>query len=379
MDIDLSEEQVLLRESVERTAARSAAHDGRDHGAWEALVELGLAGILVDPDCGGLGGSAVDLSVVMECLGRNRVVCPMVASGVVAACLVTDLADERRKARMLDDLVSGRSTVAAVLPDSGRGGSSTGFMATAVEDGWHLVGRRSAVFWASQADILILGATVTAGGGDPAIALFLVPRDCNGLSISPRVSIDGTPMGTVVADLKLESDACLGIGEPVDAAIERALDMRDVALMADAVGAIDHLVEVTAEYCRTRKQFGKALSEFQALRHRMAEMAVLREEARAVLLLASIRATSVPADRRRAVLSARVKIGRAARHVAEEAVQLHGAMGVTEELDVGGYLKRLIQFELHAGSTERHARRLAEALRVRPQAVADGLLLSTAH
>jgi alkylation response protein AidB-like acyl-CoA dehydrogenase len=215
------------------------------------------------------------------------------------------------------------------------------------------------VLGASAADHLIVSARIGAGTG-----LFLVPRTAHGVTLRPYPLVDGTRAADVtLADVQLGRDALLGGDDDAWPAIDATIDRAITALAADAVGATRVLLDATSEYTKTRVQFGQPLAKFQALQHRMAEMAVLQEEASAVTLLATLMVDANPVERARAASAAKVKVARAAHYIGQQAIQLHGAMGVTEELSIGAYFKRVLVFEHLFGSVDEHLQRYATLAR----------------
>jgi len=228
-------------------------------------------------------------------------------------------------------------------------------------DGWVLDGAKTAVLDADEADLLIVSARIHGNRADAkGIGLFIVPRDAEGVTLTTDLRLGGGKVSQVrLAGVRLGAGALLGGLEDALPVIEAVSDHATAALCAEAVGMMQTLVETTAAYIKTREQFGKPLSVNQALRHRMADMAVAVEEARSLALRAALFADAEPAARARAVSGAKAKIGRGARFVAEQAVQLHGGMGVTEELEIGAFLKRVVFFDAMFGGVDHHLKRHA--------------------
>ena len=219
---------------------------------------------------------------------------------------------------------------------------------------------------------------VSARLGEERLGIFLVPRETRGLTVRPYRMVDGRRAADVdLTDVAVTSAALLGGNEDAGDAVEAVLQRAIAALSADAVGAIGAMVEATVDYAKTRVQFGQPIANFQALQHRMVRMKIREEEARASALFATLSLDGPAALRARAISGAKAKIGRCARFVHQEAIQLHGAIGTTDELALGGYAKRLIVYELLFGSTREHLRRYG-AMIADPQVAATGLLMTPA-
>jgi alkylation response protein AidB-like acyl-CoA dehydrogenase len=363
MDLSYSEEQELLRASAERFLAEEYSFAERQKAAqselgysaeiWTQFAELGWLALPLPEACGGLGGGAVDLGILMETFGKALVLEPYFATVALGAAIIAAVGDETQQASILPAVAEGRVKLAFAHADA------VGTTAQREGNGWRLWGRKGAVAWGGAANHLV----ISAGIGD-GVGLFLVPSAAKGVDIQPYPLVDGTRAADVtLAGVSLGADALLGGNECAQPAIDAVVDRAIGALAWDAVGALSTVLDATVDYAKTRVQFGQPIAKFQALQHRMAEMAVLREEARALALLASLKSEASPDERARAASAAKVKVGRAARRIAEEAVQMHGGMGVTDELNIGAYLKRILVFDLSFGSVEHHLDRYGSLAR----------------
>jgi alkylation response protein AidB-like acyl-CoA dehydrogenase len=240
--------------------------------------------------------------------------------------------------------------------------------------GYVLQGRKKVVLGGAMADTLLVSARL----GESGIGVFVLPRETRGLTLRPYRMLDGGRAADVdLAEVAVPSSTLLGGHEDAGGAIESVLHRAIAALSADAVGAIGAMVKATVDYAKTRVQFGQPIANFQALQHRLVRMKINEEEARAAAMFAALSLDGAVEMRARAISGAKAKIGRCARLVHQEAIQLHGAIGTTNELSLGGYAKRLIAYENLFGSTREHLRRYGGII-ADPQVAATGLLLEPA-
>lgn len=365
MDLSYSEEQTMLRDSAERFlseqydfAARqriAASAEGYSDEIWRELAGMGWLALPLPESAGGLGGGAVDTGIVMEACGKALFLEPYLATVILGAGLLTASGDAKWSAELLPAVAAGTLRLAFAHSESGLGLASRTLATSAQRsgNGWTLNGIKHTVIGATAADQLIVSARVGSGAG-----LFLVPRAADGVTLVPYPLVDGTRAADVIlTDVTVAGDALLAGNDSAWPVIDAVIDRAIAALAADAVGATRVLLDATAEYTKTRVQFGQPLARFQALQHRMAEMAVLQEEAAATALFATLMADASAFERARAASAAKVKVARAAHTIGQQAIQLHGAMGVTEELSVGAYFKRVLVFEHLFGSVDEHLHR----------------------
>ncbi len=378
MDFRLTEEQLALQETLRRFIARdydferrrSLVHSplGYSAEAWGQLAELGLLGLPYPEEFGGLGGSGVDIMIVMELVGRGLLLEPYLSTVVLCGGLLRDAAGRAIKEALLPRIAAGELKIALAAYEAAGRYELAHVASTAVRDakGWRLTGRKSVVLDAPSADYFLVSARSSGNGSDAeGISLFLVRREAPGLTLQAYP----TQSGGRAADLHLQ-DVLIGdddlIGAPGRAlpVIERAVDQGIAALCAEAVGIVTALNEATLSYLKTRKQFGVVLGSFQALQHRMADMFIAAEQARSMAIIAAIHAGGdEPTARRRTISGAKAYVGQAARFIGQQAVQLHGAMGVVDELNVGHYFKRLTMIDMTFGDAEHHLARFSDALR----------------
>jgi alkylation response protein AidB-like acyl-CoA dehydrogenase len=368
MDLTPSDEQRLLRESADRFVSQTYTADQRKKIAseplgfsadlWKQFAELGWLALPIAEAHGGLGGGAVEIGILMEAFGRGLVSEPYLSTVVIGASLIAACGAEAQKQALLPKVADGSLYLAFAHSERQARFDLADVRTTATKtpDGWRLDGRKTAVLDGNAAGQIIVSARV----GDGKLCLFLVPQGTRGLALRdfPRLG-GGRACNLELNGVQLPADALLGDGSDALAAIEAVIDRAMAALGAEAVGIMQTLLDQTLEYTKIRKQFGRPLSANQVIKHRLADMAMQCDEARSMALRAALMADAEPVTRSRAASGAKAKIGKCARFVAEQSVQLHGAMGVTEELDVGFYFKRLLAFDTLFGGSAYHYRRHA--------------------
>ncbi|KJC45055.1 acyl-CoA dehydrogenase [Bradyrhizobium sp. LTSP885] len=373
MDLTPSDEQRLLRESADRFVAetftgeyrRKAVSDplGFSPAIWKQFADLGWLALPIGEAYGGLGGGAIEIGILMEAFGRGLVSEPYLATVVIGAALVGQCGSEAQKQSILPKVAEGKVYLA--FAHSERAArfdlSHVETTATKTAHGWRLNGHKTAVLDGVAANQIIVSARiVNANGVSGKLCLFLVPIDTAGLTLRDYARLGGGRGCSLdLNDVQLPADALLGDGSDALPAIEAVVDRAMAALGAEAVGIMQTLLDTTLEYTKIRKQFGRPLSANQVIRHRLADMAMQCDEARSMALRAALMADAEPVARSRAASGAKAKIGKCARFIAEQSVQLHGAMGVTEELDIGAYFKRLLAFDTLFGGSAHHYRRHA--------------------
>ncbi|AXQ28160.1 pimeloyl-CoA dehydrogenase small subunit [Solimonas sp. K1W22B-7] len=371
MNFNFSEEQQQLRDTLDRYVRkdygfekrRGIIHstEGWSREVWAQLADLGVLSVGLPEEHGGLGGGPFDTLLVMESLGRGMVVEPYVATVVLCAGLVARAGSEAQQAALLPGVASGETRLALAHHERGGRYDLSRIETAARRDGdaWVLNGHKSVVLHGAAADQLLVSAKTAAG-----ISLFLVDAKAPGVSRRDTPAQDGHRVAEVtLKDVRVGSDALVGAEGAALPQIELALDHAIAALCAEAVGAMGSLIEATVTYLKTRKQFGVPIGSFQALQHRAVEMYLHAEQARSMSYLAADKLGATdPAERRRAISGAKVLVGNAARYVGQQAVQLHGGIGVTDELAVGHYFKRLTMITLLFGDVDHHVAQFGEAM-----------------
>lgn len=375
MDFSLTEEQRLLQESVQRFVQDSysfeqrraimANHpEGFSREVWSQFAEMGWLALPFDEADGGLGGGPVDMLVMLEALGEGLVVEPLVATVLLAGRALAQAGDDTQKAEWLAALMEGR-LLAALAVYERRGRHAPDWVETRaarIGDSWRLDGAKSAVLHGACADLLLVSARTAGSPEEPkGISLFAIPADTPGVARTPWQTIDGLQACELTLEaVKLPAEALVGEQDDGLWQVEAVLDEAAAALCAEAVGAMSALTRITADYLRQRKQFGQPLAAFQVLQHRMADMSMETERARSLAILAALHARSEDtATRERAVSAAKFQAGRSGRFVGQQAVQLHGGIGISDELSVGHYFKRLTALDARLGSADWHLTRFA--------------------
>lgn len=359
MDFDFTDDQVSLRDAVQRWVDKGFSFERR-HGIAKAggatravyaeLAELGLAGLAVPEAQGGLGFGPVEAMVVAEELGRGLVNAPW-AQGTIVAPVLLSAAPEALQAAWLPKIASAEALV--VLAHQERAARHrlhhVTTRATQAGAGWTLSGTKSVVPAGDEADAFVVPARISGGDGDTAgIGLFLVEAG------AARVRGYPTQDGARAAELQLDGSAAALITTDGHALLEQAVDAGIAALCAEAVGVMDKLVAITVDYMNTRKQFGSTLAGFQALRHRIADVKMQLELGRSMSYYATLKLDEPAPQRRRAVSQARVQLGHSMRFVGQQCIQLHGGIGVTDEYIASHYFKRLTVLELGFGGDTLH-------------------------
>jgi alkylation response protein AidB-like acyl-CoA dehydrogenase len=372
MHFELTDEQRMLGEMVQRFLAKEYSFEGRrrilrdpagwSREAWRQLAEMGLLALQVPPEHGGMAPAPVETLLTMTALGKALSLEPYLSSAVLGTALIRDLGSPAQRERLLPALAAGELLA---VPAHGEPGARHDLarVATAARrdgEGWVLSGRKAVVPHAEAADVLLVTAR-TAGGEDQerGLSLFEVPRGAPGLRLVGYPTLDGQRGADVVLEgVRLPAAALLGPEGGAFPVLSHAWGLGVAAICAEAVGALQATLDATLEYTRTRKQFGVPIGRFQALQHRMADMLMHVEQARSMSYLAALHAHGADGrERRRALSAAKVTVGQACRFVGQQAVQLHGGMGVTDEMPVSHYFKRLTVIEMSLGDTEHHLER----------------------
>jgi alkylation response protein AidB-like acyl-CoA dehydrogenase len=375
MDIEFTDEQSLLQESVQKmlrdrydfAARQKIAHseEGWSRKRWEEFAELGLLAAPFSEAVGGLGQGPLATLIIMEEFGRRLVVEPFFETIVIAGGLLEEAGSEAQKQHYIPDIMSGMAIWTLAASES-KSRYDLNIVATRAEqrgDAFVLHGAKSAVMAAPWADKLIVSARTSGEEGDPSgISLFIVDRQSPNLHLQSFKTLDGRRAAEIVFEgVSVPAENLLGTESQGLELLERCRDRAIAALGAEAVGAMSELNEVTLEYSKTRKQFGIPIGSFQVLQHRMADMFIAQQEATAITYLLNVSLMHEESGQSQLASAVKAKVGEAARFIGEQAIQIHGGMGMTDELSAGHYFKRLSAINILFGDATYHLLKYAKA------------------
>jgi alkylation response protein AidB-like acyl-CoA dehydrogenase len=378
LNFEFSDEQQQLHDAVERYLSEQYGFEryqaikgsatGCDPAIWRGLADLGVLAITVPVAQGGLGFGPLETLAMMGDCGRSLLLEPVLSSAVIATAVLRAFAAETPGGELLAAMATGEkiAVLAHFESDSRYESQWVTTRARRVGENYRLEGHKGVVMHAGAADTLLVSARTAGEAGDAlGVSLFLVPRATPGLVLDEYPTVDGQRAADVyLQGAELPAASRLGPQGEALAAIEAALDIGLAALCADAVGVMQALVDATVDYVRVRQQFGQPIGRFQALQHRIADMLIHLESARSMSYLAALRCTAKDVgERRRALSAAKAVIGQAGRFVGQQAVQLHGGMGMTDELKVSHWFKRLTAAQLMFGDSDTHLQRFAALTR----------------
>ncbi len=374
MDFAFTEEQTMLGDALakflereygfEKRKAIRASSDGFSREVWAAFADMGLLGLPFDEAHGGFGGTAVDTLLVMQALGRALVVEPYWATVVMAGNAIRLGGTAAQKDEHLQGIACGEKLFAWAHGEPGSRYELAHVQTRAVKsgDGFVLDGAKAVVQFGAQADSLLVSARTSGGMRDVnGISLFIVDRKAPGVTVRDYRTIDGLRAAEITLNgVRLGAEATLGAAGDAGELIGHVSDLGLAALCAEGVGLMESLNAATLDYLKTRQQFGQPIGRFQALQHRAVDMMIHAEQSKSMAYLAAMRAAGPDATgRHHAVTAAKAYVGRAARRVAEEAIQLHGGMGVTDELAASHYAKRLVMLDMMQGDADHHLAQFA--------------------
>ena len=374
MDFSLSDEQKLLAESLQRFVQNEyafetrqqivATPDGIRKQNWRNFGEIGWLGMMFKESDGGYGGSAVDSMVIMEQVGKGLVVEQFLSSLVLAGGLIAKAGSDQQKNRWLAPMIEGEviGGFAFAEADSRFNLNAVSTTAKAENGGFRVNGSKAVVLGAQNADVLVVSART--GGEDrdaEGVSLFLVSPDTEGVTRRDYVTVDGGRASEISFEqVDVGADALLGELGGASKVIERVVDEAILAVGAEAVGAMEVLYKATVEYAKQREQFGVPIGSFQVLQHRMVDMFIAHEQAKSLMYMAAIRLDEDDEiEAKKAASAFKVQVGKSGRAVGQGAVQIHGGMGMTDELNIGHYFKRLTVIETLFGNTDHHLKRFA--------------------
>ncbi|MCP4615467.1 MAG: pimeloyl-CoA dehydrogenase small subunit [Bradyrhizobium sp.] len=376
MDFDLSEEQRLLKESVDGLLTDSYDFDARkkymkekggwSKAAWGKLAEQGLLGLPFAEADGGFGAGGVETMIVMEALGKALVLEPYLATVVIGGGFLRHGGSDAQKAAYVPSIIDGSKTFAFAQVEKNSRYDLHDVTTTAKKkgNGWVIDGEKFVVINGENADTLIVTARTKGERRDKTgVGVFLVPANAKGITKKSYPTQDGLHAADITfTGVEVGADAAIGNTDDALPLIERVVDDARMALCAEAVGLMDESLKTTVEYIKTRKQFGVAIGTFQSLQHRASDMFVAVEQARSMSMFATMASEYEDAkERARAIAAAKVQIGKSLKFVGQQSIQLHGGIGMTMEAKIGHYFKRLTMIENTFGDTDYHLRRVTEA------------------
>ncbi len=372
MNFELSEEQQLVADSIERFIQDNydlerrtqivAQKPGFSSDHWKSMAELGWLGLPLSEEDGGFGGNQIDTMVLMEQFGKGLVVEPFLASVVLGGGVLKRAGNAEQK-KMLEGVIDGSKQLALAYmePESGDEPHNVAVSGTPSGDGYKISGTKCMVLHGATADAFVVSFRTSGGTVDESgITLALIPSDRDGLSVNGFPTVDGLQSSELTFDaFDVAQDEILGeVGEGFSA-LNAAINDAILAIAAEAVGAMEVLYKDTVAYTQEREQFDHPMSDFQVLQHRMVDMFVEYEQSKSLLFRATMEVAAGGDDAQRNVHALKHLIGKAGTFVGENAVQTHGGMGVTEELRIGHYFKRLMVIEAQFGNTDYHLDRFA--------------------
>jgi len=371
MNFNYSEEQTLLKDSVSRfiqndydyeTRKKHCAMDGGfDAATWQTFAELGWLCVPFSEEDGGIGGGAVETMIMMEEFGKGLVVEPYVSTVLIAGGLLAKVGNAEQKSEILAGIIDGsrKLALAAVEPQSRFDLFDVQTTATSSAEGYQLNGAKAMVLHGGSADTFIVSARAAGDSRDrEGVSLFLVPADSDGIERQDFPTLDGHRAAELtLSNVKVPAAALLGMDGAAVPALESIADEAAVALAAEAVGMMEKLYRETVEYSQNRKQFGVPISAFQALQHRMVDMFTLHEECKSLLLRAVMSHKAGDADFSKNVSALKYAVAVKGQKVAHEAIQIFGGMGMTDEMSVGMYLKRINVINTLFGNGDYHLKR----------------------
>ncbi len=373
MDFSFTEEQNLLRNSVQkfvqndygfeprRAIIKSETGWKRDN--WKKFAELGLLGAPFTEEQGGLGGGPIDTMIIMEEFGRGLVVEPYLGTVVLAGGFLRHGGSKAQQEKLIPEIIEGKRVLAFAFAEPQGRYNLADLTVTAKKSGagYTLNGHKAVVIGAPWADTLIVTAR-TAGGqrDEKGVSVFVVDKKAKGVSCRDYPTVDGLRASEVTFEnVALGADALVGQADNGLPLVERVVDEGIAALAAEAIGAMKVLNDATVEYCKTRKQFGVAIGKFQVLQHRMVDMFMNYEQSVSITYMVNLKLDENDTERKKAASAAKVQIGKAGRFIGQQAVQLHGGMGMTDELNIGHYFKRLTMIDTMFGNVDHHLKRYA--------------------
>ena len=374
MDFSFNEEQTLIQRQVaqfiqrdyewEKRQALAKSELGFSSENWKIFADLGWLGISLSEESGGFGGSALETMIIMEEFGKGLVVEPFLETIVLCAGLIDSCGNKDQKSEILKKVISGEMHLALgfVEPQSRFNLADVTTEAKKKGDGFVLNGFKSVVMNGPSANNIIISARISGKQSEEeGISLFVVDPKLEGVSLRNYPTVDGRRASEITLENVDVTSSCLLAEEGKGfKELEKVIDSATLAICAEAIGAMEVLYKTTVEYTKIRKQFGQAIGKFQVLQHRMVDMFMEYEQSKSLLYMATIKQAEKAEDSKKAISGLKYQVGKAAKFIGQQAVQLHGGMGVTDELNVGHFFKRLTTIITIFGNTDYHLKRYSQ-------------------
>ena len=375
MDFSFSEEQGLLQDSIQRYIQKSYTFDARQkilkseegfsRENWATFAELGWLALPFTEQSGGFGGTAVETMIMMEEFGKGLVVEPYVSTVIMAGSVIEAGGTTEHIEGALTEIMAGTkfASLAYVEPQARFNLADVTTTAKVEGDGYVINGFKGVVLGGPSADVLVVPARTSGDQKDESgITLFLIEASADGISKRDYPTIDGMQASEINLDkVSVPASAVLGEVDKGLGLLELGINNGILAVGAEAVGAMEVLYKTTVEYCKTREQFGQPIGKFQVLQHRMVDMFMEHEQAKSLLYMAALRMSEDDeVEALKAVSALKVQIGKGGRFVGQNAIQLHGGMGMTDELNVGHYFKRITAIETLFGNVDHHLKKYSQ-------------------
>jgi hypothetical protein len=365
VDLSLNEDQELIKNSVEKFIIETYDSESRrktiksnlgsDDNIWKQFAELGWLGLPFSEKDGGFGGDYMDLHIIMESFGKGLVIEPYISTVILSGTILSLCPESSIRNKIIDNIINGLNKVsfAYAEPNSRYNINDIGTTAELVNNQWALNGHKAVVFGAGQADYIIISARTSGNRYDnEGISLFVVDKNNPGLEIQDYPTVDGFKAAEVrLNNVYLSNENLICSENQGYNLIKMTIDKTLVAIAAEASGIMSKMYEMTLEYIKTRKQFGVAIGKFQAIQHRTVEMLILSDEMKSLASMAALKANDSLEDVK-SIYASKIHIGIGGRKLGQEAIQLHGGMGVTEEMDIGQYFKRLTMLDTFLGNSD---------------------------
>ena len=371
MDFTFNEEQSLIQDQVdqfvqkeydwETRQALSNSDLGFGKDNWKKFADLGWLGICVSEDSGGFGGSSIESMLIMEAFGKGLVVEPFLETVIMSGGLIDDHGSDEQKSSVLEPAISGEMHLALAYAEPQSRFNLSDVVTEAKSDGdsFILNGYKSVVMNGPSADKIIISARTSGAQLDESgISLFIVDANSDGLNKTNYKTVDGRRASDLTLEnVSVSKSSLIGAQDKGFAILDSAIDKAILAISAEAVGAMEVLYKTTVEYTKTREQFGTAIGKFQVLQHRMVDMFMEYEQCKSLLYMATMKHEEGAEDAKKAISGLKYQVGKAGKFIGQQAVQLHGGMGVTDELNVGHYFKRLTTVGTIFGNTDYHLKK----------------------